>query len=207
MDEGTGTTTVDSSGYGYNGTVYGNTWKTSSDCKRGGCIDFLGSTGDYIDMGDVLDIGTNSFSMVIWIKPEDISGGNERYICKYGTGYTRQSIWKYSGSSAIYFDYCPEASCTGQQLICNSSIVNGNWYHIAAIAERGGYAKIYINGDLCSTSGSTVNTEDIQSAESLIIGNFSAGGSHHYDGLMDDVRIYHRTLSASEVKAIYEGTK
>ena len=84
----------------------------------------------------------------------------------------------------------------------NSGIIpSGNWDHIVGTynaAGGSGNVKIYVNGILRGTSTRTGNI-DINTS-SLMIG-------HRFNGLIDEVRIYNRALSAAEVRAIFNATR
>jgi hypothetical protein len=64
--------------------------------------------------------------------------------------------------------------------------------------------KIYVNGILSNTDSTGVNAA--VSAQIASIGSY-ANATSFFNGTLDDVRVYNRALSASEVKQIYnEGT-
>ena len=76
-----------------------------------------------------------------------------------------------------------------------SNALNGDWHHLVATYD-GSYIKLYVDGNFVG--------------EKLNPGSFS-GGSQDYmswiadgwQGSMDDLRFYTRTLSASDVQALY----
>src|SRR5574343_311722 len=72
FDDASGTTAIDSSGYNNTGTLTnGPLWKTESDCKRGGCLYFDG-VNDYVDAGTNSSILPNSWTVLAWIKINNI---------------------------------------------------------------------------------------------------------------------------------------
>jgi hypothetical protein len=84
------------------------------------------------------------------------------------------------------------------------------WYHIV-VTQDGIAPKTYINGDEVSTeleSGSTSYNsyylDDLGTGNNYIIGRNSFTQAYYFDGLIDEVRIYNRALSADEIKAQYE---
>ncbi len=80
----------------------------------------------------------------------------------------------------------------------NTSITIDQWYHIA-VTYSGSEAKIYINGTLD-------NTNNI----SLAIGNSyfgtDIGGSHGFDGALDELRVYNTVRTAQEIADYYAQT-
>jgi hypothetical protein len=80
-----------------------------------------------------------------------------------------------------------------------SSIPSFNqWFH-TAMTYDGTTMKVYLNGAL---NGSTQFSGTIeQSTQSLRLGQ--GIGNEYFPGKIDDVRIYNRALSATEVKQLY----
>ena len=75
------------------------------------------------------------------------------------------------------------------------------WQHVAAVYETN-ILKFYIDGSLAveeSITGLDTSAED----HGRIAKNSFPGGGEHYKGLIDDVRIYDRALSAAEVQALH----
>jgi hypothetical protein len=68
----------------------------------------------------------------------------------------------------------------------------------------GSVEKLYINGSL--NNSSLFGGQSTGGSSNIILGSASPG-YQQYKGLMDDVRIYNRALSASEIAAMYAGGK
>lgn len=80
------------------------------------------------------------------------------------------------------------------------------WYHLAVTfdgtqpkPQRG---KIYINGEL-DVAGQGSKTEIPDGASSLYLGCLKANQTSYLHGLLDEVRIYRRALSESEIQALF----
>jgi len=74
-----------------------------------------------------------------------------------------------------------------------------NWHHIVGLQD-GGNTALYIDGVKCdSDSGSTAIGNGTGTID---IGRYSSG--YYFNGKIDDVRLYSRALSDSEVQAIYD---
>jgi len=84
--------------------------------------------------------------------------------------------------------------------INSQMVADGQWHHVVAVYD--GALRIYIDGRLRASSPRQINT----STSSLFIGS-QAGGIQAAEGAIDDVRIYNRALSATEVKTLYEFEK
>ena len=104
------------------------------------------------------------------------------------------------------FRLSKEASNT--EASSNTAITNTNFHYIAITFDRDGLARFYLDR-------APDGTADISSMNSLDITNnaaedgFNIGqiGSHlarfYFNGLIDDVRIYNRVLSADEINRLY----
>ena len=79
-----------------------------------------------------------------------------------------------------------------------SSVTDGNWHFIALTYETG-QAQLYVDGALKVTRSGTYAT--------MLTGTIDIGGtivpSIPYAGLIDEVAIFNRALSANEIGAIY----
>jgi hypothetical protein len=94
----------------------------------------------------------------------------------------------------------------GSEYRLNSNFIPSlnTWYHVAFVVNpAGGTMSSYVNGSYDASvsipNGSiTANSNPV---------NFAKGGSNFFAGLIDDVRIYNRALSAAEIAALYAGGK
>jgi Concanavalin A-like lectin/glucanases superfamily len=75
----------------------------------------------------------------------------------------------------------------------------GKWFHAVGLIAGNTY-KIYINGSLENSGTGSYGIQT--SSKNLNIGNF-VDGSRTFPGIIDDVRIYNRALTATEVKQLY----
>jgi len=80
------------------------------------------------------------------------------------------------------------------------------WVHFAGVikAGAGGYIKVYKNG-VEITPQTNVSTA-ISHLTTFDIGRAYTAAGRYFDGLIDEVRIYNRALSAAEVQALYNAT-
>ena len=84
------------------------------------------------------------------------------------------------------------------------AINNGKWHQIVGI-RNGARASIYIDGLYNSSAVTDVSSWNISSTQSIIVGAWAAGSGHqNFIGSMDDIRIYNRALSASEIQELYK---
>ncbi|WP_411911646.1 LamG domain-containing protein [Natronomonas gomsonensis] len=80
--------------------------------------------------------------------------------------------------------------------------------HISGVYDAtSGEMQIHVNGELDSTSEASF-TPAISSQPGAIGAELTDGSpTDSFDGVIDDVRVYDRALSQSEIRAIYDATK
>jgi hypothetical protein len=127
-----------------------------------------------------------------WIKPERYGGA---IVSK--ALYVEYKLMRLGTDERIYFSVSP---CTGIQLPSASTVSLNKWTHVAATYD-GSFARIYVNGQpsglLQTTASCDVNDYGA---------NFNIGYEYYsgrYQGAMDDVRVYQRTLTATEIDQLY----
>lgn len=202
MDESATTSgAVDSSGNGNDGTYEGHASTTGGKFGNGGVFD---GDGDYITVTDdtSLDIGINDISISVWVNVDN-SDTNGDFINKLSSqdGYRLRQSSANNGS----FSWTMEFDNSGyiEDTNITPDPVAGEWTHLVFVADRSANAMMYINGELSSDSIvdiSEYNNADISNSNDLFIGADDA----NFEGQIDEVRIYNRALSPSEVKMLYE---
>jgi prepilin-type N-terminal cleavage/methylation domain-containing protein len=205
MDEGTGSTTKDDAASN-TGTITGATWKSDTDCKRGNCLYFDGddyvTTSSFALSGTVLTVsgwvkmGLNSSQQTILA--EASSTGSVGFVWIDRVASNNKLEWSYANGSVIAYNYM-DTFFTGY---------DNTWVHFVIVADySGATVKWYRNGELIETDSMT--TPIFPSINRVkYLGAYTTGTARKIiDGNLDDIRIYNRELSASEIKALYEGTK
>ena len=202
FDEGSGTTAADSSTYHNNGTLSGGAVFTTTVAPITSYADLsalntVTTTGLVTVPNSAINRLTNNFTVMGWIKPSNV-GIYQRMIStartKSSNGWSfglfnAQLLFSTNGKSDYY-----SLSSTGMS--------TRQWYHIAAVMDSSNAVTFYFDGMSVGTVTGTLpavaDTDDV-----LQIGaNTASGGStptEPFNGLIDDVRVYNRALSASEV--------
>ena len=191
FDDGSGSTATDSAGTN-NGTLIGDpTWTAG---QIGGALSFDGD-GDYVEFTSIAALQGDNLTAQAWVCVDESAGLWTPVIMQhdlYSNGYylyiinNRPSFQIIEGSS-----FAQAASV--------EELNPDQWYHIAATND-GSILKMYVDGRLKGSGASAgmtgVNYDAYIGCDPV--------SPLYYIGLIDDVRIYDRALSAGEIEAIYE---
>ena len=185
----------DMSGNGNDGTVYGATLSTDRNGDANKAYSFDG-VNDYIKVGgpSALTNGENQ-TISVWVKGSDI--GNPIYWDDDTQSGGDMKISIHEGS-VIRFKR------TGNVVLYTTDTVDmSNWNHIVVSFKDDTTYKIYINGSL-SLKEDLVDNLELDDRTHISIGSGHNGYQGFFNGSIDEVRHYVRTLSDREVAALYE---
>ena len=186
LDEGSGTTAYDSSGYDNHGTIYGATW---ADGKAGKALSFDG-VDDYVSVPDSasLDI-TNEITIEAWIMKPDYTNG---WILNKESSYNLEIA---GGDNSIECNL-KEQDGPGHTFFFGGNFPPNVWTHVAMTYD-GNFLKAYLNGDELGRRSLTITIET--STSDLLIGRRLLGTPNYFKGIIDEVRVYNRALSEEEI--------
>jgi len=194
FDESSGNIAYDSSGYDNNGTVNGNPqWAPG---KVGGALAFDG-TGDYVNCGNspVFQI-QEQITMACWIKVEKFTRDWSTIISKGDNSYR---MGRPQGGNAIHLGIQGTVSSPYPWFDGRKAVADNQWHHVAGVYD-GTQGIIYIDGilDVAQAATGQLNASDFN----LYIGENSQATGRYWNGLIDDVRLYNRALSQTEIQQI-----
>jgi Concanavalin A-like lectin/glucanases superfamily/Domain of unknown function (DUF1929)/Bacterial Ig domain/Purple acid Phosphatase, N-terminal domain len=192
FNEGGGSTVGDASGGGANGTLTGGSWSTAG--KNGGAVSFNGTSG-WVTVPDTAALHlARGMTVEAWVRPAANSGWRSVLTKERGGGLS-YALYGYAGASkppGVYGN--TGGSDAGAS--AGSALPLSTWTHLAGTFD-GSTLRMYVNGAQVATqalSGSLVS-----STAPLRIGGNSVWGEY-FSGLVDDVRIYNRALSGTEIQ-------
>jgi hypothetical protein len=195
FNEGSGATVNDSSGKGNSGTISGATWTAAG--RFGGALAFNG-TNSWVTVNDSssLDL-TNAMTLEAWVRP-------------FGPTSWQAAIIKEQASDFAYGLYVNTdqdqssgvANINGGDVAVNDPSEDGQvpmntWTHLTTTYD-GSILRLYENGILLNQASSPGKIA--VSSGPLRIGGDSIWGEY-FNGLIDEVRVYNRALSQTEIQA------
>lgn len=211
LDENTGTSTADASTNAGTGTLTnGPTWTTG---QIGSGVDFDG-TNDYIiaTANNPALASLTKTSVSFWMKPQSsgYQGGIFRSIVSDGGGngpFTsgfEVSGDSWSGSQTIRL--AVDGSTGDMMARSTTALTLDTWVHVVVVWDgtlTAANTKFYINGAL----DPTVATQNGSGSYGASDGSATIGlAEKYFDGMLDEIRIYDRMLSADEVGTLYRLT-
>jgi len=195
LDETSGTTAVDFSGYGHNGTLWNGPVWTSG--QIGGALNFDGAN-DYVTASNVVVNTTTGGvnTVAFWMKWN--GNGNQMPFAWGGTYY---NLFLGNGYFGINTG---NADMLG--IPFTSANYAGEWVHVAAVFPNGmpttNNAKLFINGVPQTLVKCTANMPLSRIATSNVFlsgWNTNNTSTYRFGGAIDDARIYNRELTVQEI--------
>ncbi|RJR27996.1 hypothetical protein C4561_00630 [candidate division WWE3 bacterium] len=203
MDENTGTSVSDSSGNSNNSTTWsGDTgWATG---KYGSSLSFDG-TDDGVRVAETAstDLGAtdDSYTVSAWFNTSAEYTDNGTIVNKNANG-PAYPFWLMITNSTervafrIYGGNAGYAESSG-------AYNDGNWHHAVGVRNTNtDKVYLYIDGELIST-GDDNTTSVASNDDDISIGDDPGISGRSFNGQVDEVRIYNRALSSSEVRDLH----
>jgi hypothetical protein len=202
LDEGSGDMAYDTVN-GNNGTIVEANWV---DGKFGTALDFDG-VDDYINIPDhpSLDI-TGDLTLAAWIKIDEFltSEGLHLYIVSKDTlGAVNRSYGigvDLSWGNPLHPFFIVFGEGSYDIVWGTGALALNTWYHITGVFDASsGDLSLYIDGGLESSESDTINSINAGGADLRIGARQYTGSQCFFNGVIDEVGLWNRTLSADEV--------
>lgn len=207
IEEGT---VHDESGNSHHGQVHGN--PEVIDGRVGNALEFDGAQ-DFIEVGMTPELQTTgSFTMALWIRTTPQTGGTTFGMYTYNGSGRGEGQWIHAsdshvgisvrhsdgyGQSGASFQDNPYYRIPGDP----PEIVTGNWTHVALrYDETAEQMSVFVDGTEVFSEHAPLEPRIDDSH--LTIGarpHQNDVGDNFFEGAIDDVRLYHRSLSSNEI--------
>jgi len=189
FNEGTGTTAADGSGNANTGTLSGATWTTSG--KYGNALSFNGTTARVtIADSSSLDL-SNAMTLEAWVQPSVTLASWRSVVTKDVDRYYLMASSDPQNRPAIGGTF----GSTNQNVLGTAALAANTWTHLAATYDRT-TIRLYVNGVQVASAAQTAAISTSNAV--LTIG--ANGYGEYFSGLIDEVRIYNRALTAGEIQ-------
>jgi len=195
--------------WGDNDGTTSGTLTTGATGKINEALEFDGEN-DEISLSKKVGDGQTELSVALWFNMETSSGDtlSAHYEGQQLVASVLQDdAWLINEGSGELDWYIGDGA--GHNLITSGlNLQTGTWYHVVGVYDgNAGTQKIYLNAK--QKNASNIGTGSIiDPGNDQFIGS---GGGHsweeHFDGTIDDVRIYDRALSETEIRRNYLATR
>jgi len=183
LDEGKGDVTADASGNGNDGKLMNEpTW---AEAKFGASALDFDALDDLVRI-DIPAITLSSWAMVAWVYPRDPASEHYQGVIQ---------AWPNQGE----FQIQSNTGAIGVHPVYGGSLIADEWSHVAASVENDN-VQVYINGEeviqgaVAAATFSQVGLGDLYDCPD--------GFNYKFDGVMDDVAIFNRSLAEDEIEDI-----
>jgi hypothetical protein len=213
LDDPSGTIAADSSGNNRAGTYTGSSGSTPTTSPVVPTVRFPDPASRRFDRGSRHAVRLSpmpsalkpatTLTISVWyrsgsldvgeaIASEEVVSGGDTYLIRVRADGIEFSVSTTSG----------RLKC---QMNVNRQIDNG-WHHVVGVTSSTGVKGYFDGVEQCSTAGSINNNINYNLGTDLMVGRHGFGDTvYNFEGNIDEVRIYNRTLSPAEVLRLAQG--
>jgi len=205
FDDGTGSTAADASGNGYTATLFNGVAWTAG--RVGGAISANG-VNQYVSIPVINLSTTSAVTVAAWVnRTYSTVGGHTLF----------ESSTNYNNSTTGFGVFPDDSACKGIQasvhgnvgysVNCYSQPSSGAWHHLVFVFDKSqpgnNEVNLYIDGILQTPTQHYLTNNNTNAFGSNATYLFSRGGASEFtSGMMDDLQIYNRALSATEIQGL-----
>jgi len=213
----------DESGNGNHGTVHGSALAPDRFEKPDSAYSFDGAD-DYIDLGNMEYLSKDSFSISFWVKK--YSDNKEfGFIGKWDVSWHPANSFRIYNGQKSWIDYPSFAiyspgDTKDTYININSSVKleKDKFTNIVVIWDKSSGPKMYMDGQMVASDSNDQGKEMMTGIFDYTakIGDWGGdwcntspqedGYDHEckFEGILDDIRIYNRSLSEAEIQMLYQ---
>lgn len=175
-------------------------------------LDLESSSSQYASITDASQTGldiTTLGTIAAWVRLESQPATNSTYsiVAKYNASPNYSYRLRYTDTSGVLtlrFSQSDNGDGVGERFV-TQTLSNDTWYHIAVTFSGSGgdnRVRFYVNGVQVGSDQTAFNQNIYNGTSPFTIGAGEALGEH-LDGLIDDVRVWTRELTSSEISSLY----
>lgn len=199
--------TKDGSGNSFNATAFEATLTNDRYGKSNSAYLFDG-VNDYMTVPDTLPLrlSNTDFTISVWVKLNEISSDYASAIIAKrtmsngsGYGFFARGTGPWTPGQVVY----SVSGGTDPSSVTDSIMPLNSWQHLVLKYNLNAQTSYtYFNGVLVYTK-TGIPTPNANSNVNMVIGNDATGNSYYFKGIIDDIQIYNKALSDSEITAKY----
>jgi len=200
-------TVKDQSGNGNDGMINGNA--NTAEGIYGEALEFDG-TDDFVEIpleDSITFSDGDSFTVQVWVKTDDLPPKNDGIVGNYRPATDALWMISVSGDNAaargrMGFALRDKGRANSVGVTSENFLNDNEWHHLAGVRDQNAKKiRFYVDGELIDELDD--ETQDINSGQSIWIGEHL---NRFYKGLIDEVMIWNRPLTAEELDQSRLGT-
>ena len=155
---------------------------------------FNSADNRFIDYGVHPEIQNESFSFAAWIRPITL-GGHRTIMGYHADGAGGATLGLYESGIKFHTNHW-----INEGLVSGGSLVVETWFHVVGTYSQG-FLTLYINGTIDSQLEGVDSPNS--NSENFEVGRWTGSETQHFNGYIDDVGLWNRSLNEDEVLALY----
>jgi hypothetical protein len=197
FEQGDETTVPDASGNGFDAACVGKV--QFAEGRQGRALKLDGES--YLRVDGAGSFNPQSLTISAWVNPDAVNA--RRGIVVKRVGNTAAPFVFGLSEGALSFEGCDTSGAFWPFNFTGPKLEAGKWSHVAVTLEATKRIVLYLNGQPVATK--EITGEPSPNTEPLVIGREAWGGEKgqgepaFFAGLMDEVKVWKRALSAEEV--------
>jgi hypothetical protein len=152
---------------------------------------------------------TSDFSIHLWVNFASVTNDEHAFFGKYRTDNSQRGYLLEMGTNTSVNFWCA-SSGTGAEVVSFSwTPSTTTWYELWVVyTASAGSGKFYVNGTQTGGTQTGLPAAVFNSSEQLNIGCYNGSGTptKFIDGILDDVALFNRVITPTEITAHWNGT-
>lgn len=148
--------------------------------------------------GGAFEFANSNFTVSTFLKT---TTGDRSVLGNYSAAHRGWGLYVYSTNRVNFFGY---GNMGTNDTSFPATVLDNAWHHVAGVYVRSGATltiHMYVDGALVGSNSATVG--DITSGSDLLFGHYL--DQPNFLGTLDDIRVYGRALSGSEIDQLSDG--
>jgi hypothetical protein len=208
LDETAGTTAVDATGHGHDGTYTGAPALHQPTGVTGGgtAVTFDGTTDQWVSVPWSSALNTAQFTVEAWVKATGGSGWRTVAASySYASKTEGFGVWEAPGGDWEFFT---NGAVPGSELSIGGPLAAAQWTHVVSTYD-GAVMRLYVDGQLVSSQPQTHFTPATTAVLGIGAASYDDGGSwgDYFTGSIDEVAVYDKELRPEQIAAHYAAGK
>ena len=183
--------------------ISGATYKESTlgECASGGCYSFDGEDDCIISQNKLGLSGNADFTISFWAY-----WAGDTWVSNHVSAVGNSTYSDNSGISTTFYNGRMALDFWNKRYRATNALSVKKWYFLAFVKSPGIIStttRLYVDGGM--VNGAMEGTDILPTTRdaSVVIGRLNISTGRWWDGMIDDVRIYKKSLTSSQIKQQY----